>query len=124
MKSLRRAVSGVGAIDQPANAQGARRGIREPPDPVDDTFAARRRPCSPYAQISGRHGRLQVSPAPGIPIESFGSICSTTRGAARIEDWSCRYRTVSLPSKRPTAGPVIERRDLLGGLVQEYERSA
>jgi hypothetical protein len=49
---------------------------------------------------------------------------STTTANVHIEDWSSRYPRVSRPSKRPTAVPAIERRDLLGGLVPEYSRAA
>jgi hypothetical protein len=43
---------------------------------------------------------------PGISIASFGSMCATTTGDARIGDWSSRYPSVSLPSKRPTVCPT------------------
>jgi|GEM_PF-1201907 len=44
--------------------------------------------------------------APGISIASLRSMCSTTAGDARIEDWSFRYPRVSRPSKRPTVCPT------------------
>lgn len=62
------------------------------------------------------------SSAPGISIASFGSMCSTTTGDARIEAWSFGYPRVSIPSKRADGVSAIERRDLLGGLVHEYTR--
>src|SRR5665811_47134 len=33
-------------------------------------------------------------------------MCATTTGDARIGDWSSRYPSVSLPSKRPTVCPT------------------
>ena len=53
-----------------------------------------------------RSARASSGSAPGISIASFGSMCATATGDARIGDCPFRCPSVSLPSKRPAVSPT------------------